>query len=209
MAVEMVDMVKVCTTPKQQARMARILGVAREAFAENAFHEVLMDDVARSAEVGKGTIYRYFPDKEHLYFAVIFDGLEGLKRHIRSALPEEVDSEALIRELVFSLVSFFRENRFFFRLMNIEDSKVGEKGSLNRRRWGQERSRLIGAIAQVLTQAGATGGIQVVYPRTEAQILMGMIRSVLRYNEDKLTVKQMADEVVRIYMYGMQHGVAV
>jgi hypothetical protein len=38
---------------------------------------------------------------------------------------------------------------------------------------------------------------------------MGMIRSVLRYNEDNLTVKQMADEVVRIYLYGIQHGVEV
>ena len=35
MAVKMVNTVKVCTTPKQQARMARILKTAREAFAEN------------------------------------------------------------------------------------------------------------------------------------------------------------------------------
>lgn len=197
------ELPKTCTTPRQQERMARILKAAREAFAQYPFHEVLVEDVARAAGVGKGTIYRYFPDKEHLYFAVIFDGINGLKDRIQSALPAQTDPEASIRELVFTLISFLSENRFFFRIMNIEDSKVGNQGTPNRRRWEQERGKLIDAIADMLSQAGDT--MRVLYPRTEAQILMGMVRAVRRYNPDNLTTAQMAEEVSRIYLNGLRH----
>ena len=44
---------------------ARILEAARELFAQSE-HDVLMDDIARRAGVGVGTVYRHFPDKEAL-----------------------------------------------------------------------------------------------------------------------------------------------
>jgi len=135
---------------------------------------------------------------------VIFDGSDKLKIRIRTALPTQCDPEATIKELIFTLVSFFSENQFFFRMMNIEDSKEGDRGSPNRKRWEQERSQLIDAIVQMLLQAGDAGVIHARHPRTEAQLLMGMVRSVLRHNIEKLTADQMATEITRIYLYGMR-----
>ena len=189
-------------TPKQCERADRILGAARRAFAENPFHEVLVDDVAREAGVGKGTIYRYFPDKESLYFAGIFDGIAGLQQRIRSSITAEGDIETRIRALVEAYISFFRQNRFFFRLMNIEDSKVGGEGRPNRRRWGEERARLIDAVVEVLEQGREGGALQIQHPRTDAQILLGMVRALLRHNQEGLTTGQMADEIARIYCRG-------
>ncbi len=191
-------------TPKQCDRVACILQTARKAFAENAFHEVLMDDVAREAGVGKGTIYRYFPDKESLYFAVIFNDVEDLKRQIQSTLPAQGNAEDAIRELIATLLTFFSQNRFFFRLMNIEDSKVEGGSNPNRRRWHQERSQLIDAVAQMLERARDTDALHVVHPRTDAQVLFGTVRSVLRYNEEGLTIQQMSDEIARIVLHGIR-----
>lgn len=192
-------------TQRQCDRVACILEAARLAFSESAFQDVLMDDVAREAGVGKGTIYRYFPDKESLYFAVIFDGLEDLLRQIQSSLPDTAEVESRVRDLVFTLVSFFRQNRFFFRLMNVEDNKVGGGDNPNRRRWHQKRGELIDAVAGMLDYARRAGALRIVYPRTEAQILLGMVRSVLRNNDDNLTLQQMAEEIVRIYLHGSTH----
>lgn len=203
MEIALMETAKPCTTPRQRERMTNILQAAREAFARHPFHEVLVEDVARAAGVGKGTIYRYFPDKEHLYFAVIFDGINDLKERIQTALPAQTDPETSIRELVFTLISFFSENRLFFRIMNIEDSKVGNQGSPNRQRWEKERGKLIDAIAQMLVQY--KGPLCVLHPRTEAQILMGMVRAVRRYNPDNLTAAQMSEEVAGIYLHGLRH----
>src|SRR5687767_3152762 len=44
-----------------------ILEVAAQLFAKRHYHEVRMEDIALKAGVAKGTIYRYFEDKEDLY----------------------------------------------------------------------------------------------------------------------------------------------
>jgi len=203
MPVASSDIYKPIKTPKQQDRCARILKSARTAFAEKSFHDVRMDDVARAAGVGKGTIYRYFPDKEALYFAVIFSGVEDLKCRIESTVLAQCKPEEAICELVSTLVSFLTQNRFFFRLMNIEDSKVGGENTPNRRKWQQERGKLIGAIARLLQRARDAGALHVAHSRTDAHILMGMVRAVLRYNQDNLMPQQVSDEISRIYLHGI------
>ncbi|GAA3287580.1 TetR/AcrR family transcriptional regulator [Dactylosporangium vinaceum] len=55
----------------------RILAAARTAFAEDG-PGVSLDDVARRAGVGPGTVHRHFPTKDALFTAVITDRLQEL-----------------------------------------------------------------------------------------------------------------------------------
>jgi AcrR family transcriptional regulator len=55
----------------------RVLVAAREAFAAEGL-SVSLDDVARRAGVGPGTVHRHFPTKDALFEAVIADRLQGL-----------------------------------------------------------------------------------------------------------------------------------
>jgi AcrR family transcriptional regulator len=55
----------------------RVLTAARAVFAEQG-HDAQMDDVARRAEVGVGTVYRHFPTKEALIDAIALDAFERL-----------------------------------------------------------------------------------------------------------------------------------
>jgi AcrR family transcriptional regulator len=55
----------------------RVLTAAREVFAEQG-REAQMDDVARRAAVGVGTVYRHFPTKEALIDAIAAEAFERL-----------------------------------------------------------------------------------------------------------------------------------
>ena len=165
-----------------------------------------MEDVARRAGAGKGTLYRYFPDKESLYFAVIFAGIEELKGQIRAPLAADDALEDKIRSLVATLVAFFRRNRLFFRLMNQEDHNIGGEGQPHRKRWFAERTGLVDAIVELLEYGRQSGVLQVVHPRLEAQILLGMVRSVLRADQPDLSAVEMSDDITRIYLCGMRTG---
>ncbi|MFD6451097.1 helix-turn-helix domain-containing protein, partial [Nocardia sp. NPDC060220] len=48
----------------------RVLAAAQEAFAAEGI-SVPLDDIARRAGVGAGTVYRHFPTKEALFTAAI------------------------------------------------------------------------------------------------------------------------------------------
>jgi AcrR family transcriptional regulator len=55
---------------KQQQKQDAILHAALTLFAQRGFHGAAVPDVAKLADVGTGTIYRYFESKEELVNAV-------------------------------------------------------------------------------------------------------------------------------------------
>ncbi|HEY4895586.1 MAG TPA: helix-turn-helix domain-containing protein [Solirubrobacteraceae bacterium] len=69
----------------------RILVAARELFAREE-SDVQIDDVARRAGVGVGTVYRHFPDKEALMGELVRERFGVFNERLRTAL-EERDAE--------------------------------------------------------------------------------------------------------------------
>jgi AcrR family transcriptional regulator len=66
----------------------KVLAAARAAFAEHG-SDAQMDDVARRAEVGVGTVYRHFPTKEALFVALLEDTFARIAERARAALAQE------------------------------------------------------------------------------------------------------------------------
>ncbi|WP_433893376.1 TetR/AcrR family transcriptional regulator [Streptomyces sp. CA-111067] len=64
---------------------ARILETARAAFAAEGVG-VSLDEIARRAGVGPGTVHRHFPTKEALFEAAVTEHLQQLTDQARSAL---------------------------------------------------------------------------------------------------------------------------
>ena len=73
---------------------ARVLDVAYETFAAEGL-AVPIDEIARRAGVGAGTVYRHFPTKEALFQAVIADRMQRLIDDGRALLDSEGPGEAL------------------------------------------------------------------------------------------------------------------
>ena len=66
----------------------RIMRAASEVFTTRGLHATL-DDVARQAGVGVGTVYRRFPDKEALVDALFEDKLQALVTEAERALEAQ------------------------------------------------------------------------------------------------------------------------
>jgi AcrR family transcriptional regulator len=80
----------------------QIVAAAKSVFAEKG-SEVPMDEIARTAGVGVGTLYRRFPDREALIVAVVRDSLDTLLLQIRSAAGEEARAwDALVNTMSYS-----------------------------------------------------------------------------------------------------------
>jgi AcrR family transcriptional regulator len=72
-----------------QRNRERILEVAREAFTRHGA-EAALDDIARRAELGPGTLYRHFPTRDALIEAVFRSQVEQLTaagRHFALTMP--------------------------------------------------------------------------------------------------------------------------
>lgn len=185
-------------------RKKQILDSAARLFASRRFDEVLMDDIAREAGVAKGTLYTYFPDKEELYFAVVFEGISQLNDSLEALPDRAMPPDQKLREVIRAIVAFLRKNHFFFKLMSMEDSKTeGGKGE-NRRRWSEERRRQMEVIETVLASGAESGMFELRRLPLEAQILRGMVRSVLHGHHGHGSVDEMTDVIMRVFLHGVQ-----
>ena len=72
--------------------------IAREAFAECG-QDLTMEELARRAGVGVGTVYRHFPNKDALLDALVTSQLSMLVERTREALAKD-DAWEAFRQLV-------------------------------------------------------------------------------------------------------------
>lgn len=88
-----------------------ILKTARALFAERGVTQVTMEEIARAARVGKGTLYRRFPNKGLLCQALLDEPTKALQRDILEDLgdPSRGPLEKL-EKFLGRLVSFTEEN---------------------------------------------------------------------------------------------------
>ncbi len=76
----------------------RVLDAARATFAEQG-RDAQMDDVARRAEVGVGTVYRHFPTKEALIEALALEAFERITALAKEAVNDPDPWEGFQRTL--------------------------------------------------------------------------------------------------------------
>jgi AcrR family transcriptional regulator len=90
-----------------QRNRERLLAAARPALAEHGV-EASLDDIARRAGVGPGTLYRHFPTREALIEAIYRDdiaSLAALAKELAAARPSEQAIAEFMRAWVQSVVS--------------------------------------------------------------------------------------------------------
>jgi AcrR family transcriptional regulator len=88
---------------------ARVLEVAYDAFAADGL-SVPIDEIARRAGVGAGTVYRHFPAKDDLFRAVMTDPMERIVAEGRKLHEFGEPGEALF-EFLRAMVSESGTNR--------------------------------------------------------------------------------------------------
>ena len=75
-----------------EGRRGDILSASLAEFEVNGFERARMDTIAESAGLSKGSIYRYFPDKEALFAATVLAALDDSLAHFRLGSPQDPDT---------------------------------------------------------------------------------------------------------------------
>ena len=69
----------------------KIIKAAIDAFSKYGFDRTRMDDVAKTADLSKGTIYLHFKSKEDLFYAICENNLAEAKQQILTMFAKKED----------------------------------------------------------------------------------------------------------------------
>jgi AcrR family transcriptional regulator len=103
---------------EKQTREAEIIDAAEKLFYEKGFEGTAMDEVAKTAQFTKRTIYQYFKNKEELYFAVARKVFQQLLSYFETAIAEGGTGFEKIHRSGLAYYQFFKDCPDAFRLLN-------------------------------------------------------------------------------------------
>ena len=71
---------------REREKKASLLAAAEEVFTSKGYTDATLDEIIKLADTGKGTVYRYFGNKENLFYQLVLGKPEHARaRHHRSA----------------------------------------------------------------------------------------------------------------------------
>jgi len=153
-------------------RKEDILAEATSLFAEHGYSRAKVDDVALRLNVGKGTIYRYFPTKESLFLAVVDKALDDLLCRINSALDSTDDPFRRIESGIRVYLTFFDENLHLIEIFIHERAEFRDR---NAPTYTVYRTSAIKRLEAALASLKADGFVRDVNVQATASLLSDMV----------------------------------
>ena len=182
----------------------RILDAAFEKFRQYGFLKTTVDEVARHAQVGKGTIYFYFKNKEDILNALLDRELEKGYLEVAGSLMEEPAAIDKIRRLIKGIFDFFQGNEFMSKLIAMDPGLVL---SLITDKNKKLQQLAITAIKTILEQGHDEGTLREVDYEKVAYILDSLIRSFhyLYYLKlDLFKTNDIFDPLIDLILLGLE-----
>ena len=183
----------------RQERRQKILAAAAELFGANSYDSVQMRDVAALAEVGKPTLYRYFPSKEELFLEVFKSGLDRLDAEVAAILNDRDQPGRSLERLLQSLLNALGGQVAALRMLTDDQSPV-------MRRWRTEfrrrRRPFVEAARTILEQGIASGEFRAVDLEAVPSMLIGIVRGGL-IGTDRLPREQFAAAMIDLVVHAL------
>ncbi len=110
-----------------ERRKEQILDAAVQLFAERGYPNADMQVLADTLQVGKGTIYRYFPSKRELFLAAADRVMRRLRESICKAVEHLTDPLDRVQRAIETFLVFFAEHPEFVELLMQERAQFKDR----------------------------------------------------------------------------------
>lgn len=183
----------------RERKRRQILEAASRIFAERDYHAVSMDQVARRARVGKGTLYRYFDSKEDLFLALLDSALVLLTERLEQEEKAGLSPDQTLSRMVGAIVTTFCQHLPSFRVLNGNEARLWVR---KRQLFQSRRRHIVMLLGRVLERGVAAGIFRAVDPTATPSLLIGMIWGAVLNHSEKVPPDALAALIADVFFRG-------
>jgi AcrR family transcriptional regulator len=176
-----------------QRNYERLLSAAVAVFAERGADDASLEEIARRAGVGIGTLYRHFPTRQALLEAVYRDQVEAVRAKADELLSSESPADALA-DWLRALASFSSTKH---SLTSALLATLGKDSEL----LSSCSAVICGAAEELLTRAQQAG---VVRPDADARDLIRLVHAVNLAAQHAPTDPGQRDRLIGLVLDGLR-----
>ena len=189
---------------KEREKLARkeaIMDKAKKIFFEKGFQTTTMDQIAKAAELSKGTLYLYFPTKEELYVSILLEGIELLHDNFKKAIRGVKGWDAKLRKIGEAYYHFYRDHKNYFQILFIfHHGEIATKISDSIYQTCLDRGALcLGVLYNIIEKGISAGEIQGKNAMEIAVVLWGALTGIIliHENEDRQMITIPLENLIR------------
>ncbi len=176
----------------------RIINAAVRIFADKGFYEATVDDIARAANIAKGTVYLYFKDKPSLYVSLIDEQFIMGFKFLEELKNEDIPSCDKLKKIADNWLKYmlkFKHELPMYSIDNISMTKKIMKGI--QPLIYRHLDKIINHIAEIIRQGIINGELRKMEPKIGAVYFLNSIRTAFLlyvfYPQTKNPEKQIDD----------------
>ena len=160
---------------KGDDKKQKIIKAVERLAKTHTFEELKLDEVARVAKVGKGTLYLYFKDKKELFRQVTLNGLDELCELIEKHAESEVPFNEKLYSVCQAISDFFVRRSSLLILMHEFEVRSGAHRELSR---NNEKGKILFVLTKIIEQGIAKNLItDSISAKNQAVFLTGLLRT--------------------------------
>lgn len=129
----------------------RLLLAALTCFSRKGYHQTTTDEIVAESGLGKGTLYRYFENKQDLFISMVGWAMDMFDREAVASLRDDMSAADKIRAMVQTflteseqLVPFFKVTLDFWA-QTLDSSRLQQTFWKYLQRYGHELEEIINA----------------------------------------------------------------
>ncbi len=169
---------------EKEQRRAAILAAAEKLFFSKGYDQVSMEEIAREAELSKGTLFFYFTNKESLYSTIVHRGIRLFHEMVMDAVQEGgCEPVHRLAAMGMAVIRFSRQNPGYLAAIRLYKSGRFPAGG------GDDEER-----AEILRYA--TGLMETMEGVVRDGIDDGSIRNDIEPHELALMIRLMTNSVM-------------
>ncbi len=176
-----------------------MLNAATRLFGTRRFHAVRMEDVAAQARVSKGTLYRYFRDKEEMYLALLARASRQLVRLLEDRVHAARGAQSKLVAFIDAVITFFDGQPHLFDLIVRAEALHGPGRAFP---WQPVRETGIRMVGEILREAKRNGEFAVAEPHIAVLMLLGGMRALVRFGS-RPRPPRLAERMVHSFLHGV------
>ncbi len=193
----------------KRAKREKILRAAMAVFSRASIHDFKMIDIAREAEIGKGTLYEYFSSKDEMIRGCFELFMGDWDQHLRCHLSLIDDPGERLRSYVTTCLGFFeQEHARLNMLMEVWSAAVAPSGVEPKMPGvGQMYAQAIDYLAGIIDDGIAGGAFRAVDSRAVAAMLLGTLDGLMfqtMLGLDGMHLPDLAETINKTFLQGIE-----
>jgi len=190
---------------EKELRKNQILDAARKLLFETGMKAISINKIAQMAELGVGTIYFYYKNKEEIFAALQEEGLKLLYAEIEKIYQSKKGSDKKLEEMGTAYLKFSEEKKDYFDIISYFLSSSEIIFPLNlKTQIDLSGNKILSLISSTVDDGIKVDIFKAVDSRRFSIMFWGTIHGLVQFKKLKNTILN-GENHNEIYMYSINH----